>query len=57
MALTGADGSMMAAADESAITAAAAAAAALAQQEFVDVNPRTALSGGVTALSSSSRKT
>ncbi len=38
---------MMAAANESAITAAAAAAAALAQQEFVDMNPRTALSGGV----------
>ena len=42
MALTGADGSMM-----GAIAAAAAAAAALEQQEFVDMNPRTAVSGGV----------
>ncbi len=33
--------------DECAITAAAAAAAALEQQEFVDMNPRTAPSGGV----------
>jgi len=47
MALTGADGSMMAAADEGAIAAASAAAAELEQQEFVDMNPRTALSGGV----------
>jgi len=47
MALTGVDGSMMAAADEGAIAASAAAAAALEQQEFVDMNPRTALSGGV----------
>ncbi len=47
MALTGADGSMMAAADEGAIAAAAAAAAVLEQQEFVDMNPRTALSSGV----------
>ncbi len=47
MALTGADGSMMAVADESAITAAAAAAATLEQQAFVDMKPRTAMSGGV----------
>jgi len=47
MALTGADGSRMAAADEGAIAAAAAAAAALEQQEFVDMNPKTALSSGV----------
>jgi len=47
MLLTGADCSMMEAADEGAIAAAAAAAAALEQQEFVDMNPRTALSGGV----------
>ncbi len=42
MALTGLDGSMMAAADEGAIAAAAAAAAALEQQEFVNMNPKTA---------------
>ena len=47
MALTGIDGSMMAAADEGAIAAAAAAAAALEQQEFVNMNPRIALSAGV----------
>ncbi len=47
MALTGVDGSMMAAADEGAIAAAAAAAAALEQQEFVNMNPRIALSAGV----------
>ncbi len=45
--LTGADGSVMAAADEGAIAAASAAAAALEQQEIVDTNPRTALSGSV----------
>ncbi len=47
MALTGADDSMMAAAHEGAIAATAAAAPALEQQEIVDMNPRTALSGGV----------
>ncbi len=39
--------SMVAAADEGAIAAAAAGAASLEQQEFVDMNPRTALSSGV----------
>ncbi len=40
---------MMAAADEGAIAAAAAAAAALGQQEFVDMNPRTANGDAITA--------
>ncbi len=47
MNLTDADGNMLPAADKSAITAAAAAAAAPEQQEFVDMNPRTAPLGGV----------
>jgi len=47
MNLRDADGNVLPAADECAITAAAAAAAALEQQEFVDMQPRTALSGGV----------
>ena len=47
MALTGADGSMMAAADEGAIAAVAAAAAVLEQQEFLGHEREDSASGGV----------